>query len=303
MSFFLAFIVLSLIADIVAIGTYLQYCGKCHNATKYATKIMIEISPINARTLILDLVLTNEPPVYTIQQLLKAGEALGIGESAIRSALSRLTREGQVENVQRGLYGIGPKGRPLQDRLLSWREHVHPPRAWSGGWYLAIAGAADRADRTVWRRTLRALRLQGFAEAEPGIWARPDNTDTSLDDFRRILLAIGGAPSLLLLRATEMDEHRLKGWRRLWSVPEMQARYREMQKLMLDSTRDLGRKSVADAAAETLLIGRTGVRILHFDPALPEELCPSEFRRKMTETMITYNRRGTKLWFDLLGIS
>lgn len=264
---------------------------------------MIEISPINARTLILDLVLTNEPPVYTIQQLLKAGEALGIGESAMRSALSRLTREGQVENVQRGLYGIGPKGRPLQDRLLSWRAHVHPPRTWSGGWYLAIAGAADRADRTVWRRTLRALRLQGFAEAEPGIWARPDNTDASLDDFRRILSAIGGAPSLLLLRATEMDEHRLKDWRRLWSVPEMQARYREMQKLMLDSTRDLGRKSVADAAAETLLIGRTGVRILHFDPALPEELCPSEFRRKMTETMITYNRRGTKLWFDLLGIS
>jgi phenylacetic acid degradation operon negative regulatory protein len=290
------------IANNVGSRPNLQYHTKCHNQPKCAIKIMIEIQPINARTLILDLVTTNQPPRYTIQQLLKGGEAMGIGASAMRTALSRLTREGQVENVERGLYGIGPQGRPLQSTLLSWRNHRSPPLGWNGAWLAAVIGAGDRADRTVWRRTLRTLRLRGFAEAEPNVWVRPDNITGGLDALRATLAATGGASGLLLLEATGLDPGRESEWRRLWNVPDMQARYKEMKRRMTKSTARLEKMALADAAAETLLIGRTGVRILHFDPGLPEELCPSVHRRAMTETMIAYNQLGTRLWFRLLGI-
>jgi len=263
---------------------------------------MIELAPINPRTLILDLVVTNQPPVYSIRQLLTAGAALDMGPSAIRTALSRLTREGQVEHVDRGLYGIGPRGRPLQQRLLAWQQHATIPANWNGDWLLAFCGTADRSNRTVWRRTLRALRLRGFAEAETNVWVRPDNITDSLEDLRQTLCATGGSTGLLLLRASGLDADREAAYRGLWDVPRMLADYQEMDEMLRHSMAGLKSKSISEAAAESLMKGRTCIRMLNFDPALPEALCPSGPRRSMTRTMIAYNKIGTQLWFELLEI-
>lgn len=262
----------------------------------------MQTSALDARTLLLDLMVTNQPPAYTVQQLLKAGDAFGIGPAAIRTALSRLTRDGQIEHPERGLYGIGPAARPLQRQLLAWHRHADRPAGWQGDWLLVLAGAADRTNRTIWRRTLRLLRLWGFAEAEASMWVRPGNIADSLEDRRQQMREYGGSASLMIVRATALDPVREAAFRALWDVPRMQAQYIELNRLLEVSSAQLGSRSVIDAAAETLLLGRACIRALNLDPALPEEFCPSANRRKLARNMTAYNRKGTDIWFRLLAI-
>jgi len=261
-----------------------------------------QTSALDARTLLLDLVGTNRPPAYTVQQLLKAGEAFGIGSAAMRTALSRLTRDGQIEHLERGLYGAGPAARPWQRQLRTWHKHAVRPTGWKEDWLVAVAGTADRTNRTVWRHTQRVLRLWGFAEAKANVWVRPGNIEDSLDDRRRQMSEYGGSSGLMIVRATQLDPVQESAFRALWDVPRMQAQYTEMNRRLELSAAQINSKSVADAAAEALLLGRTCIRMLNLDPALPEELCPSANRRKMTRSMIAYNQKGTETWFKFLGI-
>lgn len=266
-------------------------------------EMTIQISALDARTLLLDLVVTNRPPAYTVQQLLKAGEAFGIGSTAMRTALSRLTRDGQIEHLERGLYGIGPAARPLQRQLRAWHKHAVGPTGWKEDWLIAVVGTADRTNRTVWRHTQRVLRLWGFAEAEANVWVRPGNIPDALEDRRQHMREAGGSSGLMIIRATELDSNRESAFRALWDVPRMQAQYIEMNRRLELSAAKIKSKSAVDAAAEALLLGRACIRTLNFDPALPEELCPSANRRKMTRSMIAYNQKGTEIWFEFLGIN
>jgi phenylacetic acid degradation operon negative regulatory protein len=261
-----------------------------------------EVTKIDARTLLLDLVVTGQPPVYPAQNLVKAGQAFGIGPSAMRAALSRLTREGKIDIVGRGLYGIGEGARPLQRQLRAWETQAKPPKVWNGGWLLAIAGPGDRENRTVWRRTRRMLRLRGFAEAEANVWARPDNMTGSVEQLRSLIKQTGGAPSLLVIRCSDLDQARQEAWRGLWDVAQMQRVYQAMHECLVESAAGLDGKSLAEAAAETLTLGRACIRILNLDPSLPEEFCPSAHRRALARTMIAYNRKGTATWFRFLGL-
>ncbi len=276
---------------------------ECHNRALSAMEMTTQTSALDARTLLLDLVVTNRPPAYTVQQLLKAGEAFGIGSTAMRTALSRLTRDGQIEHLERGLYGIGPAARPLQRQLRAWHKHAAKPTDWQKDWLVAVVGTTVRTNRTVWRRTQRVLRLWGFAEAETNVWVRPGNIPDAIENRRQDMKDAGGSSCLMIIRATELDPIREAAFRALWDVPRMQAKYIEMNRLLEHSAAHLKSIPVLEAAAEALLLGRACIRTLNFDPALPEELCPSANRRKMTRSMIAYNQKGTEIWLKLLGIN
>jgi hypothetical protein len=106
----------------------------------------------------------------------------------------------------------------------------------------------------------------------------------------------------MIIHATGLDPIREAAFRALWDVPRMQAQYIELNRLLKQSTAQLKSKPISDAAVEALTLGRWCIRTLNFDPALPEELCPSVNRRRMTRTMIAYIEIGTKIWFKLLGV-
>ena len=257
---------------------------------------MVDSDAMSARTLILDLFDTGDPQDFSVAELVRAGAAFGIEAPGIRTALTRLKSEGRVRPIARGRYAIGANAEPLQQRILGWRTRLDGRREWNGGWLLAVAGPQERADRTVWRRTLRALELEGFAEAETNVWARPDNLAGGADGTRARLADLEAAPSLFLCEARGLDPGRAARFRMLWKSDGLRAAHRQLAGDLDRSAEAVGAMDLAAAAAETLRIGREAIRRIMRDPLLPEALCPTDALTELVEAMTRYDRIGKRMW-------
>lgn len=256
---------------------------------------------MSARTLILDLFDTGDPPDFSVAELVRAGAAFGIEAPGIRTALTRLKAEGRVRAIARGRYEIGANAEPLKQRILGWRTRLAGRRGWDGHWLLAVAGPPERADRTTWRRTLRALELEGFAEAETNLWARPDNLAGGAAGARDRLAWLEAAPTLLLVEARDLDAEREARFRDLWQVDELRAQHRALAASLERSAASIADMDLSAAAAETLTLGRQAIRRITRDPLLPEELGPSDDLTRLVDAMIVYDRIGKRVWRDYLA--
>ncbi len=259
-------------------------------------------APLSARTLILDLLDAGTSPDFSTRDLVHAGAALGLEATGIRTALTRLRQEGQVRALDRGRYAIGARAEPLQQRILGWRAVQARQRPWRGGWLLAVAGPPERANRTVWRHTVRALELEGFAEAETNVWARPDNLAGGAADMRQRLQALDGAPSLLVVEAGALDATRQARFETLWPVAELLAGHAAHAQQLAASAARLADLPLIEAAAETLLVGREALRAIIRDPLLPEALCPPAGLATLIAAMDDYDRLGKAIWRRYLAL-
>ena len=251
---------------------------------------------MSARTVILDLFDTGDPADFSVAELVRAGAALGIEAPGIRTALTRLKAEGRVRPIARGRYAIGPKAEPLKQRILRWRTRLSSRVEWQGHWLLAIAGPQERADRTAWRRTLRALELEGFAEAETNVWARPDNLVAGADAARSRLANLESVSSLLVIEAREVDKDRVERYRSLWQGEALCAAHLSLAEHLDQSAVVVESMDLPAAAAETLQLGRRAIRQITRDPLLPEALCPSDGLQSLIEAMVRYDRIGKQIW-------
>lgn len=258
--------------------------------------IMADGNAMSARMLILDLLDTGDPPSFSASDLVRAGAAFGIEAPGIRTALTRLKSEGRVQSLTRGRYIIGANAEPLKQRILGWRTRLDRRQAWAGDWLLAIAGPQERADRTAWRRTLRALELEGFAEAEVNIWARPANLADGADGIRLRLIDLEAATSLFVVEARALDETRRERFPALWDAASLLASHQRLTNQLEDSAANIETTDLPAAAAETLLLGRQAIRAIMRDPLLPEELCPSHALTDLIGAMIRYDRLGKRIW-------
>src|ERR1700738_957590 len=89
------------------------------------------ITPLTARSVALSTLLGYHPPALPISALVKVGELFGIRHRAIRVALTRMVRDGDV-TVDNGVYRLSERllgRRAQQDALAS----PPPPRGAGGG--------------------------------------------------------------------------------------------------------------------------------------------------------------------------
>lgn len=257
---------------------------------------------ISARTLILDLLDTGTPPDFSTRDLVHAGAAFGLEATGVRTALTRLRQEGRVRTLDRGRHTIGARAEPLQQRILQWRAVADRRRSWRGGWLLAIAGPAERANRTVWRHTVRALELEGFAEAETNVWARPDNLAGGAAAMRDRLRDLDAAESLLVIEAAALDAERQARFQTLWPVDHLRQSHAEMTRRLTESSARLAALPLTEAAAECLLVGRAAIRAVLRDPLLPEALCPPGVLAALIAAMDAYDRQGKAIWRRYLAV-
>ena len=257
--------------------------------------------PLSARTLILDLVDTGAPPALSVRELVRAGAAFGIEPTGIRTALTRLKAEGRIRQVERGRYAIGASGALLQQRILGWRTVLERRRDWRGDWLFAIAGPQERADRTIWRRTVRALGLEGFAEAEINVWARPDNLADGAAGMRQRLAELEAAPSLLVVQARALDPERAARFQTLWNGHALQDGHARLADLLDRSAAGIDQADLPGAAVETLLLGRQAIRNIMRDPLLPDALCPTRALSRLIASMTDYDRLGKRIWHAFLS--
>ncbi|MGW2962623.1 PaaX family transcriptional regulator C-terminal domain-containing protein [Streptomyces sp. NPDC001220] len=215
----------------------------------------VDLRPLSARSVVLSLLLGTHPPRLPVKDLLRLVEPFGVGGSALRAALSRMTAAGDLRRTDDAVYG-------LSDRLLARQrrqdEAVRPrTRAWDGDWEMLIItttgrGPAERADL---RNRLTALRL---AELREGVWLRPANLTRPLPDE---VLAIAEPCTARPSRpAPELAAH-------LWPLTAWSDTARALLTRAAESPRPPDRLTLFAAVVRHLLT----------DPVLPPELLPADW--------------------------
>jgi phenylacetic acid degradation operon negative regulatory protein len=242
-----------------------------------------------------------------LQGLVIIGARLGIGQSAVRSAVARLARQDWLESRRAGnrsSYGLTEAGRRLIDEGT---RRIYSPRVkpWDGKWCL-LTYSIPEARRSARDRIRRQLAWLGFGALGGGTYVSPRQVETDAlslvrahgaDRFARVFTAH--------LSAADADAELV---RQCWNLAAIGRRYRAfvahyepMQR------RDLRRAragTLADADAFSTRFGLTHDfrRFPFIDPDLPRELLPAAwpgFRaRRIFEEYHALLTEGALRFFD-----
>lgn len=254
------------------------------------------VSKPTAKRLVLSLLAAPSLPEVSITMLLRWGELFDIDAATMRVTVGRLTRQGLLSSVSRGIYRMGPAGRTLATAAGGWRDVESRLEAWEGDWLLVHVAHLGRVNRTGLRARERAFRLGGFAELASGLWIRPANFREAALETRQRLVALGLEPAAVMARARELPGAKERELYSLWPRRELQGDYQRQLRAMRASSARLERLSLEDAARETLLVGEAVIRQINADPLLPSAMIDTTLRGEMISRMLEYDALGRGIW-------
>jgi phenylacetic acid degradation operon negative regulatory protein len=250
----------------------------------------------NPRHLILKLLLGAEGAPISARDAIAACALFGIRENSVRVALVRLSAAGMIEAEARGTYRIGRKAVELADNVRTWRSAESRVRKWCGKWIGVHTGALGRSDRTALRQRGRALALLGFRELDRGLFVRPDNLAGGVAEVRTRLLKLGLDAEAPVFLVDGLDDEREARARSLWngkSLTRSYVQWRQRLEKWLASADDLDLEA---AARESFLLGNEAIRLVVFDPLLPDPLTDVDARRAFVATLVEFDRAGHAIW-------
>jgi phenylacetic acid degradation operon negative regulatory protein len=230
----------------------------------------VRLEPLSPRSVVLSVLLGTHPPSMPVGPLLDFTSLFGISDGTARTALSRMTKRGELVNDD-GVYRLS--GRLLERQAQQDAGRIAPPTTWDGTWWF-VAVLADRrsvAERRAFRSTVTGAR---FGELRPDTWLRPANLDAPAD--------LDGA---LVTRGPLLagDDRSLA--RRLWDLDAIDAHARSLA-AALDATSDRLVEDPRDSAlADAFVQLAAAQRFLRTEPQLPESLDPG---RSSTRLRTTY---------------
>ncbi|WP_446222595.1 PaaX family transcriptional regulator C-terminal domain-containing protein [Nocardia sp. IBHARD005] len=230
---------------------------------------------LTARSAILSVLLGAHPAQAPAAAIVHLATELGLQESTVRAALTRMVSAGDLERDD-ATYRLTPRllGRQkLQDLAIDPML-----RPYDGHWRLAIVttGADAAADRTLLRESLQANK---FGEVREGVWGRPDNLMTPRITAGHRLTYVTGRPD---------------------DPDELAARLFRPAAWADIATRLLAALDGADRMRDRLEVAAGVVRHIMRDPILPAEFLPQpwpgadlrsayrDFRAEFTAFASTY---------------
>ena len=209
-----------------------------------------------------------QAPVAALVRLLAS---LGIAAPAVRTAISRMVRQGWLDPVRVPAgagYALTPRA---VRRLDEAAERIYRPGgdAWDGGWHLVVVERVrERARR---ERVQASLRYLGYAQLDETTWLspRPSSELQALREAERIRVEpfaarYDGDPRGLLTRAWDLD-----GLARAYLSWLAEARE-------LVGPVGPGASDEAVFAARSRLVHEWR-KFLFRDPGLPAELLPEQW--------------------------
>ena len=230
---------------------------------------------LTARSVILSVLLGAHPAQAPAAAIVRVSTELGLQESTVRAALTRMVSTGDLERDD-ATYRLAPRllsRQRLQDNALA--PALQP---YDGEWRLAIVttGADAAAERTLLRESLQAAK---FGELREGVWGRPNNLSTTQLAAPHRLTCVTGRPDDPDGLATRL--FRPADW--------------------ADSaTTLLTALGTADTMRDRLEVAAAVVRHILHDPILPTEFLPQpwpgadlrhayrDFRTEFTAFAVTY---------------
>ncbi|MFG1792202.1 PaaX family transcriptional regulator C-terminal domain-containing protein [Nocardia sp. NPDC049149] len=209
---------------------------------------------LTARSAILSALLGAHPAEAPVSWIVSVAEELGLQQSAVRVALTRMVAMGDLERAN-GVYRLSDR---LIERQRRQDASVSPvERAWRGEWYLAVVTAVgdDAAARTAFRDTMRTRKL---AELREGVWTRPANID--------VVLGPEAGRRVSVFSAVPQDSPEMMA--EALFAPQLWAR--EAEQLLHAFTTSASMRERFEVAA-------AAVRHILDDPLLPAALLPTDW--------------------------
>src|SRR5436190_7442073 len=207
-------------------------------------------------------------PVAALVRLLAP---LDIAAPAVRTAVSRMVRQGWLEPATTA---DGP-GYALTDRATrrldeaAVRIHRRPPAPWDGCW--AITVTSHSANRTTRDRAHRALEYLGYRQLQADTWIAPRQAG----EVESVVEAEGLTLTQFHGRLDGADTELVQ---RLYRPADLAADYRRW----LETARVLVAEAGADPTPEVAFAARSRLvhewrKFLFRDPGLPHELLPADW--------------------------
>lgn len=207
-------------------------------------------------------------PVAALVRLLAP---LGVAPPAVRTAVSRMVRQGWLEPV-RVSDGPGYALTPRADRRLdeaAARIYRTQRKDWDGRWHLVVTGPVSSRSR---RERLRAgMTFLGYAQLDDATWIGPrisDEVDALLEAeearAERFTAMHDGDTRLLVAKAWDLE-----GLGRSYARWVAEAR-------SISSTADEAATDEQAFAARSRLVHEWR-KFLFLDPGLPRELLPEQW--------------------------
>lgn len=250
----------------------------------------------SAKRLILSVL--SQPNLYEthIRQLVRWGGLFDHEPATIRVTAGRLTKQGLLENTDRGIYRTGKAGEALQKTAAAWTSILDRIGEWDRQWLCIHTAHLGRSDKTALRARERAFRLMGFEQLVPGLWCRPANLTEQTSVSLNRLIALGLERGAVLLYMKEANICSEVDVFALWPRERLEAQYRKMIDLLEASQLRLEQLDMGPAMRESFLVGEHVIRQINADPLLPKEMIDISLREQMVATMQSYDAYCHPLW-------
>jgi phenylacetic acid degradation operon negative regulatory protein len=229
---------------------------------------------VNARSALFDLYgdhLRSRGGVAPVAGLIRMMTALDIAAPAVRTAVSRMVRQGWLAPVRLDA-GPGYRMTPRAERRLTEAAHriyrTEQPD-WDGRWHvLVIDHVSDRSSR---ERLRNGLGYLGYARLRDGTWLSPRASDEV-----EALLAAEGARAHRFRARYDGDEATLAT--DAWDLEGIGRAYTRW----LSEARSLVDATGADTSDQAAFVTRSRLvhewrKFLFTDPGLPRELLPADW--------------------------
>ena len=218
--------------------------------------------------------------------------SLGISAPAVRTAVSRMVREGWLEPVERDVRGYAVTAR-ARARLTEARARIYRTGGdnWDGRWHVVVLERVP--DRNTRARAAQALAYLGYGQLASDTWIAPRESaevEGALGSaglaYRGFRCEFQGSPRSLV--------------EEVWDLDRLATAYRDFAQR--------AREVPADGPPEHAFVARTELvhawRLFLFsDPGLPDEVLPPDWPGRRAAGLFDTRARElmprARAWVDL----
>jgi phenylacetic acid degradation operon negative regulatory protein len=251
--------------------------------------------PLNPRSLLFTLYGDYVHPLgqeeVRVGALVRLAAELGVTGNALRSALSRMGREGWLtvrRNAGSPRYRLSERGLELIEEGIR-RIYGRHRASWDGRWLL-VSYSLSEPRRGQRDRLRQGLSFLGLGSLGNGLFVTPHDLRQPV---RELIRRQGVEHEVTMHHGVlEWPDDPAQVVARAWDLRRLEARYAEFLERTARDVRGAASLDDRDAFRSRFLLTHEFRRFLFSDPDLPDALLPLDWRgASAREAFIDYNRR------------
>ena len=251
--------------------------------------------PLNPRSLLFTLYGDYVHPLgqeeVRVGALVRLAEELGVSSGALRSALSRMGREGWLAARRNGgnpRYRLTQRGRGLIEEGIG-RIYGRHRAAWDGRWLLVSYSLPERR-RDQRDRLRQGLSFLGFGSLGNGIFVSPHDSRAQV---RELIARHGVEADVTMHHGTlEWPSDPAQVVARAWDLKGVEERYAEFLERTRRELEAAAELDEPESFRRRFLLTHEFRRFLFSDPELPDRLLPPGWvGTSARQAFLEYNRR------------